>query len=115
MWPAFALILNCFSRGKIPTPSTLLLLMAPSLVDNSLGTSALDLFDSTHTMEPIENFEAMFDMDPDWFEPPPVPTKDVKRRLPPSSASSSSSSQLLSIKESRNEAVSRLTPTVLIV
>jgi hypothetical protein len=65
-------------------------------------------------MDPVENFEAMFDMEPDWFERPPVPAKDVRRRLPPSS-SSSSSSQLISIKESTKEAVTILFVIALIV
>jgi len=91
----------------VPSASTLLLLMAPSPFYNSTSTSAL--WNSTQSMNPvIENFEAMFDMDPDWYEKPPVPAKDVKKRLPPSS-SSSSSSQLLSIRESIKEAVRCLT------
>ena len=99
---------------KFPTPSRTLLLMAPSLFYNSPITSALNYLDSEQMMDPVENFEAMFDMEPDWFERPPVPAKDVKRRLPPSS-SSSSSSQLLSIKESTKEAVSPCFQSSLIV
>ena len=102
------ILIKLSSKGGIsPTPSTLLLLMTPSLLYNSTNTSAR--LNSAQTMDPvIENFEAMFDMDPDWFEKPPVPAKDVKNRLPPSSLSSSSS-QLLSIRESIKEVVRCLT------
>jgi len=108
------ILIKLSSKGAIfPSPSTLLLFMAPSLFYDSTTTSAL--LNSAQTMDPvIENFEAMFDMDPDWYEKPPVPAKDIKKRLPPSS-SSSSSSQLLSIKESTKEAVRCLPVTVLMV